>query len=219
MDYHGVDQNFLLKTSIVGAKWFGMMGQDQLEKRTRDRIMKAVFKEDQFWRRIERTFNAVHTLPTRQGRPFTIKCANGPADVQYLDPGLWDYCRRGAVTKFCTRTDPEITLVICPGFFDLPEENGLQPRPNTCPDIQNNRFVKNSRHTPFTLTRAIMMFFNAVSYYGGVTMDASIKPNADLWLDWDAILGYNADTAADSVSSYLLFAERRFSSLTLMPSV
>ena len=199
----------------MGTKWFGMAGGNHIRRGMGDPLFKAIFKSFNHYRYINDVFHDAYTWPVLLGIPFQIKCVNSLADVRSLNPNIWEICQTGVTVQFYVHSIENITVIICPAFYDLPEEYDLQAKPDTCPEVRYNRFVENRRRITFPPSRAITMFGAALWVYGATKNDDAIGgvPGSNVWLDWDKIIGHNSSYASECSSSYVLLAER--SSLAL----
>lgn len=151
-----------------------------------------IFKTLDFESTIIQRFSKAATLPATVGKPFEIKCANNPMDI---DPVLWMQCQgkpAGVVLPGGSTANPGI--ILCPNFFKLPDET-FGPDPAMCPRVEGNVFAPAPRSA---VTKAFVLFSNILRAYNPdlALVDASVN----------ALLRFDPVEAAANPSSFKLFA-------------
>ena len=136
-----------------------------------------------------------------EGRPV-FRCVYSESEAQGLAPDIWEYCSHpnlGGVAAI------HGSIVVCPPFFNN-QAAYPEPRPQLCPDVNNNEFVRSPDGHEFQLDQSIVITTAMLFYYGARPNTTYERPASDIELYNEILRRNNAATATDFASN--LFFEQ-----------
>ena len=165
---------------------------------------KAIFKSNTHRIDIITRWYSLVEFPRRvdhQGKP-TFRCIFSEREAQDLAPTaptLWDSCSNPA--SLGLKAVGQIVFV-CPPFFRS-RDPYPDPRPQLCPNVDNNMFVEGPGGHNFPRDRGLGVTATMLRYYGA-TANASYQPPSVTELEND-ILRRNTAANANEYGSNLFF--------------
>ena len=162
---------------------------------------KAIFKSNARRQDIFTRWVALREFPRRvfdQGRP-TFRCIYSESEAQELAPTatyIWEFCNNPTLGGVSVIDE---IVVVCPPFFNT-RDAYPESRPQLCPDVNNNEFVRSPDGHEFSLDKSIAITTNLLFYYG-VTPNATYQPANVIDLYNEILRRNNADTANDFASN------------------
>ena len=133
----------------------------------------------------------------------TFRCIYSESEAQELAPTapyIWEYCSNptsGGVTAI------NGIIVVCPPFFNT-QDAYLEPRPQLCPDVNNNEFVRSPDGHEFLLDQSIAITTTMLFYYG-VARNTTYERPANVIELYNEILRRNNAATAPEFTSNLFF--------------
>ena len=169
---------------------------------------KAIFKSDERRSWIVDLFQKTyfHSFSPQPWRPEFI-CIRTQAEAQHYETilrvsNLWRKCTIGR--PISGSLYEQKTLLLCPHFFELPDESD-GPRRATCPAVRDNMFADNTQRIRFKTSKSSPITAFALKIYSGNSLVHHPPPGEEYVQALNEIIGWDASDAVDYTGSFKLF--------------
>ena len=201
--YHSL----LLQAAIRNYRTRSLQASRAAANGLNDPAYKAIFKSHEYLADVFTLWDVMANFPPGEGShsKARFRCIYSESEAQRLaptEPNLWEYCRNpfamgiGQVGR---------GFFICPPFFGY--EDAYPPRPQLCPDVDNNEFVGSPDKHQFPLDKSIAIT-RALLFYYRITENATHYTS--VMEAQNDILRRNAAATAFDLDSHLLFSSCGF---------
>ena len=167
---------------------------------------KAVFKSNARREEIFTRWHALLEFPGRLGeRQPTFRCIYSESEAQELAPTaphIWEYCSNPNYGGLAAINE---IIVVCPPFFNT-QSAYSGPRPQLCPDVNHNEFVRSPDGHEFQLDQSTAITTTMLFYYG-VQPNTTYELPANVIELYNEILRRNNEATVTEFTSNLFFQQ------------